>query len=46
MPVGRARSREAAAVVALGPASPLGSLDQLEQAWRRRDRAGCAGDRF
>lgn len=37
VPVGGTRRREAAAVVALGPASLLGSRDQLEQAWRRRE---------
>lgn len=37
MPAGGTRSREAAAAVALEPAYPLGSRDQLEQAQRRRE---------
>lgn len=44
--MGGTRRREAAAVMALGPASLLSSQDQLEQARRRRETAGSAGDRF
>lgn len=37
VPAGGTGSREAAAAVALEPAYPLGSRDQLEQARRRRE---------